>query len=190
MDTIRAFIAVKLDPQLQKALGELQRQLKRGGAGMKWVEPENIHLTIKFLGDVPADRIDEVKTAVAGVAARSGGIDMSFANIGVFPDLRRPRVVWAGVEQGKEELGRLAEDIEAACGALGFAKEERPFVSHVTIARVKELGSPQRFLESLRPHQGKEFGRMRATRLSLIKSTLTPNGPKYDTIADACFSDV
>lgn len=187
METVRSFVAILLAPAIQKNLGELQRRLRNADLQVKWVAPENIHLTLKFLGDVRTDRIAEIKTALSGVAAGCSKFEISVAGMGVFPDRRRPRIVWAGVREGKEELLRLARMIEDACVQAGCQKEERGFVPHLTIARVKEMHFPQEFFAKAQKFEEQEFGRMTVSGISLMKSTLTPKGPIYDTICDIHF---
>ncbi len=184
METIRSFIAIQLDPALRENLSELQRRLRNADLQVKWVAPENIHLTMKFLGDVGTDKIEEIKTALRGAVGCCGPFTISVSGLGVFPDKRRPRIIWAGIREGKDELLRLAEMIGDACVRAGCQKDERGFVSHLTIARVKELHDPQAFFAKAQKFEDQEFGRMAVSKISLMKSTLTPKGPIYDIIHD------
>lgn len=184
METVRTFIAIQLEPGIQKSLAELQRRLRNTDLQVKWVAPQNIHLTMKFIGDVPVGKLDEVTHALSGAAAGCAPFDIAVAGIGAFPDKTRPRIIWAGVRNGKGQLIKLAGSIETACVRLGFPKEERGFTAHLTIARVKEMHFPQEFFAKAQKFEQQEFGSMAAAKISLIKSTLTPKGPMYDTISE------
>lgn len=184
METVRSFIAILLAPEIQEKLGELRRRLRSADLQVKWVAPENIHLTMKFLGDVRTDRLEEIAAALQSVAAGCRPFEISVAGTGVFPDKRRPRIIWAGVREGEEELLRLARLIEDACVQAGCRKEERGFIAHLTVARVKEMRYPQEFFAKAQKCEEQEFGRMAVRKISLMKSTLTPKGPIYDTIHD------
>ena len=187
METIRAFIAVKLSPEIRDSLKDLQTQLRHRDLDVKWVEPENIHLTMKFLGDIRADKIEEIKGALAEAVSGCGRFDISLAGTGVFPDRKRPRVIWAGIRDGSETLVKLAGRIEECMEICGFQRDDRGFTAHITIARVKEMHFPQQFFETAEKLKDREFGRMTVKKISLIKSTLTQKGPIYDTICKTEF---
>ena len=134
---IRSFIALDLPEGLKKELETLLFSLKKCGADVKWVHPANLHLTLKFLGDVTPDRLPLVKERLTAVAARQKPFFIHCAGLGGFPDLERPRVLWAGADQGESELKTLAASVEAEMSGVGFAKEERDFAAHLTVGRVK-----------------------------------------------------
>lgn len=179
---MRAFIAIEIDDTVRQKLVAAQRQLADTGAQLRLVEPENIHVTMKFLGDIREDQIgaitDAVRTAVAGV----GPFDIGVRGIGVFPDLRYIRVIWAGVSDGREQVTSIQRHIDQNLAKLGF-KPERDFVPHLTLARAKSAGGKERLVALLKSMQNVEFGSCCVGAVELKQSTLTPKGPIYSTLA-------
>jgi len=179
---LRAFIAIEIDEAVRQKLVAAQRQLADTGAQLRLVEPENIHVTMKFLGDIRENQIgaitDAVQTAVAGV----GPFDISVRGIGVFPDLRYIRVIWAGVSDGREQVTSIQKRADQNLAELGF-KPERDFVPHLTLARAKSAAGKERLVEFLKSMTNAEFGSCRVGAVELKQSTLTPKGPIYSTLA-------
>lgn len=134
---MRLFVAVELPASVRRALGELVRDLERSRADVKWVEEENFHLTLKFLGEVDEARLPEVKEALARVARGAKPFSFEAAGTGAFPSPGRPRVLWVGVGRGAEELGSLAARVDAELARVGFPPEGRPFSPHLTLGRVR-----------------------------------------------------
>jgi len=145
----------------------------RGIAGLRAQKAETIHLTIRFLGEVPDP--EPVAAAAAEVAARHAPFDVSLKGVGAFPDPRRPRVVWVGLGEGEEAAAALARDIEASVVALGFPAEERPWSAHITLGRFRDRPPKPPHFDPLR-----EFGRARADRLVFFRSVLTPKGALHE----------
>lgn len=165
----RLFVAVELPDELRSRVHSLAGELTEDG--VKPVEEHNIHLTLKFLGDVPEEKVAEVKERLEGVKFKSFGCRV--AGVGVFPSLDYIRVVWAGLECG--EMLKLAAEVEKALSGIG-KREDRPFSSHVTIARVKRKIDVKDFLEK---HGGEDFGEFKVSEFVLMQSELGRNGPKY-----------
>lgn len=178
----RAFIAVDIDEEVRKRIVDAQGQLEATGADLKLVEPENIHVTMKFLGDIPDGKVVEIAEALKRSAAGVSKFDIGVKGIGVFPNLGYVRVVWAGVEEGREELVELEKKIERELQPIGF-RPERGFVPHLTIARVRTARQKERLAAFLRQMSGTEFGVTRAQAVELKQSTLTQKGPIYSTLA-------
>ncbi len=186
MEQIRTFIAIELPDEVRAGLAGIQEELKRRGEGVKWVRPEGIHLTLKFLGNVPADRIEEIIRAVREACVGFSPFQLSFAGLGCFPNLRRPRVIWVGVEGETETLARLQKAIEDNLDALGFPREKRGFSPHLTLGRVRrEVGSGERrrlgqLIEATATDQ---LGEMVVESISVMRSDLKPTGAVYTRLA-------
>ena len=185
---IRTFVAVELDAPMRQALAQAQAALRgrlEKSAGpdvrIQWVKPESIHLTLKFLGDIQEDRVPDVQAALTQVAGGQSRFAVSVEGLGVFPDIRAPRVVWVGMATHVDALKRLAADIESALGTIGFAPEQRPFHPHLTLARVKERSREVGRAVSAGglPTQEVKLGELTIAAVSLMKSELQPSGPVY-----------
>ena len=124
---IRTFIAIHVPESVRKEIADFQKQLKPYGGDVRWVRPESIHITLKFLGDGPAEQIEPIANTIHEAVSSERSFDISVGTTGVFPDVRRPRVLWIGVKNGSEELKSLAEKIDKACSALNFKKEKRSY---------------------------------------------------------------
>ncbi len=183
-EQIRTFIAVELDQARRKALGKIQELLKREPAGryVRWVAPEGIHLTLKFLGGVDSQRMDELQAAVAEACQGIPPFQLTLSGVGAFPNTRRSRVVWVGLVGDVAIAARLADQIEAASAKLGFPREERPFSPHLTLGRIKRdaSSSDQQFVgEMVTRAQVAELGEIKARQVSIMKSDLRPTGSVY-----------
>jgi len=176
---MRLFIALNLDENLRRAIAEAQGRLRASGADAKWVVPESIHITLKFLGWVDDARVPEVMEALAAALDGAAGFRLSLEGIGSFPTPTAPRVVWVGVKDGGEHLAALAERIDAAMGPLGFEREARAFSPHVTIGRCKSAQGRDRLVAAMRGERDRQFGEMEVRGVDLMRSDLRPTGPIY-----------
>jgi len=176
---IRCFVAVDVEePLIVARVAELQEQLKATGASIKLVELENLHLTLRFIGEVPLETAERIKAALEVVDFEP--FTARFAGLGAFPDARRPRVVWVGVQEGARELSELSAKVNAALSKLKLPKPEEEFTPHLTIARVKGgVGGLPRMLQEA---SHVEVGSMLVDRFRLKRSTLTSRGPIYQTL--------
>ncbi len=177
----RAFVAIDIDEAVRYQLVGAQERLAATGAQLKLVEPPNIHVTMKFLGDVPEVRVGAVADALRQAAEGASQFDLGVRGIGVFPNLRRIRVVWAGVSEGREGVKDLQQAIDRALEPLGF-RPERDFVPHLTLARVRTAREKERLAAFVEKMAGADFGVSRAEAIELKQSTLTPKGPIYSTL--------
>jgi 2'-5' RNA ligase len=178
--TIRAFLALDHPAEIRRGLARVQESLRRSVRGeIRWVRPEGIHLTLQFLGDVPASGIDRIAAVVQGATAGEAPFALAVGGPGVFPDPRRPRILWLGLTGEMGRLTRFQEALARALAGIGFPEEERPFRPHLTLARIR---SPQG-LSGLGPVLEKGYayavGPYVATGLSLYRSELTPGGALY-----------
>ena len=188
MKQIRTFIAIELDETISAALADLQRRLKAKvpQGSVRWVKPEGIHLTLKFLGDVPANRIEEVERALTQACTRFSAFSVSVGGLGCFPNPRRPRVVWVGVQEESGTLTRLQKAIEDEMEKLGFAPEGRRFHAHLTLGRTQRRassGDVRRLGQLVSETEIGRLGQMEARVVSLMKSDLRPTGAVYTQLA-------
>ncbi len=180
----RCFVAVDIDaPQLKAALLRVQGALVATGADVKTVEDENIHITLKFLGEIPEERTTRVAQLIKGIAFKPFTLD--FRGVGVFPSPSRPSVVWAGVTGEASEMLAVFTELERGLKALGFEPERRPFQPHVTLCRVRSGRNRAQLAEAVHTMEDEEFGPQRVEHIRLKKSVLTKNGPIYSTAAES-----
>lgn len=186
MSMIRAFVAIPLDEPVRSGLASWQAELRACLDGFRWVEPGNLHLTLKFLGDTPEGRLDAVRQALAGVAGRYRPFRVEVCGAGAFPDARAPRILWAGVADS-DDLARLYDAVEVALAGLGWARDPRGFRPHLTLARARE---PRRrdVADRLAPVGRRRWGEMVVTAFTLFQSTLTPDGPIYTPLQEFALS--
>ena len=180
---MRAFIAVELPPEVKKNIAGLVGDLKRIDAPVKWVEPENLHITLKFLGEVEESKIEKLIALVSSAVAGTGSFNVKFEGIGKYP-----RVIWVGTGQGAEELCKIASAVEKNLAKAGYQKEEREFKPHITIGRVKDQSQGEKGVdelkEKIRSLKDPKFGAGMVDRILVMQSTLTPNGPIYEKIKE------
>jgi 2'-5' RNA ligase len=176
--TARCFIALKFSGEVIASVSVLLAALRTAGADVKWVKPESMHLTLSFLGDVDMDRLSSVKMIVAGAAKRHAPFGFGVGGAGGFPDLRHPRVLWAGIK-APDELFDLQRDIETSLAWIGFAPENRPYSPHLTLGRVRSGRNLSGALAVLRENERAVFGSVSADALYLMESRLSPSGAKY-----------
>ena len=181
-ETIRAFIAVELNDQIKETIRGFQEHLKPPGCDISWVKPENVHLTLKFLGDVKTKMIPSVTETLGDVCKDLRPFDTTLTQPGVFPDLHHPRVVWVGLDDVNGNLARLAESLETALGNIGFKKEKRDFQSHITVGRVRTLKDIAQLSDTIKKFSVPTGIKQSVGRIILFKSTLTPQGSVYEPL--------
>ncbi len=184
--SIRSFIALELNDEVRAKLADLLTALRQKNAVVKWVEPENLHLTLKFLGEVPEGQIAKVKTALQWVAQSLAAFEFRVKGTGGFPDLRRPRVLWVGVD-AIPPLMQLQGLVETAMEQLGFAPEGRAYHPHITIGRVKAPTNINKVAAVMNQHKDTVFGTVSATHLTLFRSDLSREGPNYTPLVQLPF---
>ncbi len=181
---VRCFLAVKTPLDRAQALREAQAQLRAAGGNWKWVDPDTFHLTLKFLGDVEESRTAEIWESVSAALVGSEAFAIRFRGLSVFPNLRLPRVAWAGIDHGAAELHELARKVEEACSAHGFERERRPFRAHLTLGRARRPESNSALAGVIEGMADAELGETDVSRVLLMKSTLTPKGAIYDVLEE------
>ncbi|WP_297497849.1 RNA 2',3'-cyclic phosphodiesterase [Thermococcus sp.] len=178
---MRAFIAIDVSDEVRDNLLKAQERIGNKVAKIKFVERENLHVTLKFLGEIDEALAEEVKKALGEIANRHRKHRVKVKGIGVFPNPNYVRVIWAGIEND-EGLKAIAQDVEKEMHRLGF-KKDKDFVAHVTIGRVKFVKDKLELTMALKDLANKDFGEFEVNAIELKKSTLTPKGPIYETIA-------
>jgi 2'-5' RNA ligase len=180
--SIRCFIAVECNnEEMIRRFIAVQRRLERTGADIKSVEPENIHLTLKFLGDVEPSRAEEVSNVIQGISCDS--FDMKVEGVGVFPHPGHIRIIWAGVTKGSDPLNDIFDEIEGKLRDIGFKKEKRKLHPHLTICRVRSARNKEHLLDEINLLRKEGFGTIHVDKVVFKKSELTQKGPIYTTLA-------
>lgn len=192
MDTekdIRAFLAIEPPEEVLAAVGRLQEKLRREINGpISWTRPHGNHLTLKFFGNIDRTDVEKICAAVKIRLAVVSSILLKIGNIGVFPDLRRPRVIWAGIMGDIEKLTMLQNKLDVDFAGLGFPRENRPFHAHLTLGRIKVPHYAEEIGEAIKKHSDFTAGEFRAAELILFQSTLTPQGAVYTKLAELPFA--
>ena len=174
-DKLRLFIAIELPSNIIDGLRNVQEELKDKSNKPSWAKPENIHLTLKFLGDIETNKIDSMVNILEGIAGKSFSFEISVKGVGTFPAAGTPRVIWVGIEENKDML-QLYNNIEEGLAALGFEKERRDFKPHLTLGRIKFLNDRAGLKRGLEKVAGLNLARFAVAGFALFKSTLTPEG--------------
>ncbi|GAB6943496.1 RNA 2',3'-cyclic phosphodiesterase [Vulcanisaeta sp. JCM 14467] len=175
----RVFIAVDLTDQLKEPIIKMQRDFMGAGVDMKPVEPENLHITLRFIGEISRDLVEELKKRLSNV--KYNQFTIHIRGIGAFPSIDRPRVIWVGIEEGARDLMNLHELIMKLTGDVG-ERDERGFVPHLTVARVKYVRNRDRYMEVVRKYENMDFGTQLVNEVKLKRSVLTPKGPIYSDL--------
>jgi 2'-5' RNA ligase len=186
--SIRSFIAIDLSDLVRRQLEALAQELRKCGAQVGWVRTEGIHLTLKFLGDVAPESIEDIKPALAGVASQTEPIHIEPAGCGAFPTIKSPRVIWVGLRGQSGPLAELVRRVDAAMVSLGFKPEDRPFKPHLTLGRVKGRQGLQDLRQVLLAHLDFTAEPFDAVEVVLYKSELRPDGARYTPLFKAPFS--
>ena len=180
-EIIRCFLAFDIEnKEVIKKVQRVQQLLFKTGAALKIVNPENVHITIRFLGNTPLNIINKISNKLQEIEFNSFPIEIR--GIGVFPNLKRPRVVWIGIKQGSEQLKIIFNQIEPKLNKIGFTPDRKGFSPHLTIARVKSGKNRDVLINFIKENSGYDFGRIKLKSLKLKKSDLLPKGPVYTTI--------
>jgi len=194
---VRCFVALDTPPALKEAVSALINRMRssEGGRKVKWVRPDGVHLTLKFLGDVPREQISEIEAAVSEAIKGLGtaAFDLSLGGLGQFGKPGAPRVIWLGLGGDRPTLNRLQQSVEKALNPLGFPPEERGFNPHLTLGRVPELGREERaalsrLLERFANSPDVQFGRFPIHEAVLMESDRRPDGAVYTPIYHFPFS--
>jgi 2'-5' RNA ligase len=175
---LRCFIAIELPEALRREIGARTEGLRSTDADVRWVPQENLHLTLKFLGRVPEELLPEINSSLTEAMGSHRRLSLRFSGAGVFPSVRRPRVVWIGVVDS-DRLTALQQDVEGAMEALGFESEHRPFSPHLTLGRLRSQRGSAALLRELDAIKDAAFDDVEVEDIAVMKSELKPTGAKY-----------
>ncbi len=179
---MRLFIALELPAEIKNYLEQIISDLKKSDAGVKWVKPEQIHLTVKFLGETDSNKVSEIINSLNTVSAKHKKMHVSLSKLGVFPNLVRPKVIWVGLEGEIGNLAIFAEEIENDLEKIGSKRENRKFKAHLTLGRVKSERGIFELSDLISSYTLKKM-QFDFEKLLLFKSVLTPEGPIYSVIS-------
>lgn len=184
-EQIRSFIAFDIESEaVRTKLANAQKLLIQTGADLKLVETQNIHITMRFLGNISPGMVENVFEEMRKTQFTSFNVQIK--GLGVFPDLRYPRVVWAGITEGADQLRNVFSQLEPRLRGLGFAPDPKGFSAHLTIARVRSGRNKAQLAEFVSENAARDFGTIKAECLRLKKSSLSPQGPTYSTLREFC----
>ena len=180
-EIVRAFLSIDIENQaLFPHISETQSKLDTNLAKMKIVEIENIHFTLRFFGDTPLSKIDEIESCLNQIEIEP--FEIMIHGVGAFPNNRRPRVIWIGVTQNADRICNLKAEIDSHLEELGYQSERKKFTPHATIARVRYIKDAEKLINNLDGLVNESIGSMIISKFNLKKSTLTPSGPIYETL--------
>jgi 2'-5' RNA ligase len=177
---MRVFIAVDLPTEVREALRDVQRKLRPQTDSVRWVAPESIHVTLKFVGEVPEKRIDDIHTALTGLTWKE--FTVTVHGVGFFPGNRSPRVFWAGMEA--PTMKDLAEQLDTLMERHGFDKEKRAFRPHITLARARDTRIDSSLVTAAAQYEEHDFGSFTVDRIFLFRSTLKSSGSIYEKLKE------
>src|SRR5262249_44589335 len=183
---MRIFVALEIPEEVRRALGSLVGKLEGTCRGARWVRLEGMHVTLKFIGEASPEKVERIRAELATIRL-AAPVEMTFRNVGFFPNERHPRVFWAGIA-ARDNLGELAAEAARRLEPLGIARDERPFRPHLTLARFKSEDGLDRLREVLRQAGPLDFGAMRTGELHLYQSRLAPGGAEYTRLATVVFA--
>ena len=177
---MRLFVALQISPAVRESLAEFLATLRALSSQPRWVRAENLHVTLKFIGEVQPEKLGDIRVALSAVHS-DRSVTLDFRGVGFFPNEERARVFWAGVE-ASANLEQLADDIDSASEKLGVPPEKRPFSPHLTLARFEPPGLPEKLRTGIQENARREFGSVATEEFHLIESKLKPGGAEYTTL--------
>jgi 2'-5' RNA ligase len=183
---VRLFVALEIPSSVRDNLAAAIQEMRLIAPQPKWVRPENLHVTLKFLGETPAEKLDALRAALTAVRSVQP-VELRFHGVGFFPNDKRPHVFWAGITSSPY-LATLARSIDRATAALGFPLETRPFTPHLTLARLDPPGISQALRATAAQNGGREFGMLNTASFHLIQSKTKSTGAEYTTLQSFPFA--
>lgn len=184
MAQIRTFVAVELSEAIKEQIGQVQQKLKQELGDLKWVSRNNFHLTLKFLGDVESRQIPKMAEGLTQALQEMERFSLGFAGVGGFPRTVEPRVIWIGIDEGREQLIRLQQVVDEALRVQGFPPETKRYSPHLTLARTREDSDLRQVGERLERIFVPAIGRDQVEAIRIMKSDLRPGGPVYTCLQE------
>jgi 2'-5' RNA ligase len=181
---IRSFLAIELPKPILRKIEEVQGDLRSTRADVRWVNPEKIHLTLKFFKNIEESRIEPIFKSIEEPIRSTLPFSLEVRGVGAFPHLRNPRVIWMGLVDGREVLVSFQKQIETQLEKIGFQPEDRPFHPHLTLGRMKSSRGKEELVGRMERHKEEEFGDFQVERVILFKSDLKPSGPIYTLLKE------
>jgi RNA 2',3'-cyclic 3'-phosphodiesterase len=182
---VRVFVAIEIPSEIRNGFATLLSELRAVTQAAKWVRAENLHVTLKFLGHTDPSNLEKIMEALRAIR-NSQPLKLNFRGLGFFPNEKRPRVFWSGMDSSTD-LQPLAQAVDRSLHAIGFPLEERPFAPHLTLARFNPPGIPPALSAFVKQHGSRSFGSMTAREFHLIESKLKPSGAEYTTLQSFSF---
>jgi len=185
---MRAFIAIALSLQTKNAVSKIQEILKSGLPKISWTKPDNLHITLKFLGEISSEQAENIKQIITEIAKTTNEFRIKLVNLGVFPNLAQARIIWIGDNKTRLALKQIVEQLELKLAAIGMLKETRIFSNHLTLGRIKNKINSFKLKEILDKTQlelASEKIEFNARAITLFKSNLEKTGPTYTVLAEA-----
>ncbi|HKV63819.1 MAG TPA: RNA 2',3'-cyclic phosphodiesterase [Candidatus Acidoferrum sp.] len=183
---MRLFVALEIPSTIRENLKELVKTLRAVSPQTRWVRPENLHVTLKFIGEVPEIKLAAIRAALAQVRSEQSAT-LDFRGLGFFPNEKQPRVFWAGIE-ASSNLKTLAADIDKALEAVDIIREQRPFSPHLTLARFESQRVTDKLRTAIQENARRDIGSLYINRFHLIESKLKPSGAEYTTVESFLFA--
>ncbi len=181
---MRCFLAIEIEPYIKNKINETQEIIKESNsAKVKYVETENIHLTLKFFGEIDKYQIEDISDIVNQTIDDYDKYDVKLVNVGAFPNIYRPRVIWTGIKDKEKTTIKLIKELDNKFNKIGF-KKEKDYIPHITIGRVKEVSDKDKLSQTLKNLKKRYHGKMEVKKIYLKSSQLTPNGPIYENIKE------
>jgi len=186
---MRAFIAIELPPKIKAYLSNIQNKLKTSGADVRWVNSKNIHLTLKFLGEIEDNLVLQINRVLEDVSLNKNSFIIRLDSLGAFPKINSPRIIWTGIKpENQAVFYQIVEELEDKISVFGIPKENKPFSPHLTIGRIRSSFNREKLVKAMNvfgSEISKEKMEHRVTKLTLFKSTLTTQGPIYTALKEA-----
>lgn len=181
-NTLRLFVAINFNPKIQRSIKHIQDHLGKTDCDVKWVKPKNIHITLKFLGNIEIQKIDVVKQALINHYQNTRSFKIELTQLGTFPNINHPRILWIGLKDSKQRLNQIVTLLQKALVKIGFEEDKKSFSPHITIGRMRSLKNINLLSESISTYQAPKNLTQVITTIILYKSTLTSQGPIYESL--------
>jgi len=182
---MRLFVAIHIPESIRKSIASVLQEFRTIDPNIKWIKIENLHLTLKFLGNTDASKLDSISKTLVMIRSEDS-ISVHFTGLGFFPNRRRPNILWAGI-RASPNLRTIVEEIDQRLAVVGFPLEQREFAPHLTLARLAETGLSAKLIAAIDQISSREFGGFRATQFHLIESDLKSSGAEYTTLHSFSF---